>query len=150
MKRLRGEILLKAIMLTAVILQVVMALPHHHHEGSSAICLNPMHCLEAEEIELNEGIVTSEDMALRHGDSESEVCDFSLVEFREPTREQDSQMAAVIFYELDFELEYNKYIINHYFYSENSSRTKELIHKGVIPLHTIYMPKALPPRAPSA
>lgn len=150
MRGLRSDISLKALLIVCVVMQVVMALPHHHHGGSTAMCVNPMHCINSENIDKNEMRHTSSTTTLGHGHDETETCDFKLDKSQAPTREQEMETASILLYTFYITLQLNQHLAEMYLYSENISKTKITIHKGATPLHTTYIPKALPTRAPTA
>lgn len=126
-------------MVVCATLQIVMILPHHHHDGSAVACYDPTHCLYAD------------DYDHEHDEDVSE-CSFSHIDFVVPARDQSYITAQSIFLEIiNSELLFDDLLISfvgicHY---TTDSHTQFLIHQGEIPLHTIYIPKALPPRAPT-
>ena len=153
MLRLRNNVLMKTCMSLCVVLQMALLMPHHHHDGSAAACINPVHCLaDAHDHTADSGEEGCCAGDRHRHDDRSQGCAVSHVDFVLPLRDNGDYHPLPL-----------TDVLHGFFcpcslltgksgmeYAQNISRTDLRINRGAQRLHTHYIPRALPARAPSA
>lgn len=151
MVNLRKILTLKAVMVLCAVAQIIIAMPHHHHEGSEVPCFNILHCVDSHVHAGcdHSGCAHDHSGAHQH-DSDDSQCTLTHLDLNFPTREQNANgVSSVDLAHVPIIAVGMSADILGEIYKDNASKVAHRVCHGAESTHVRYIISALPPRAPA-